>query len=77
MDFKLNGYIFEPEQTTILPNEFVKLHLSHLWAKNFRRIASYRNSFLYSIVEPMIKGLVWQQLVISALKSKFESETDI
>ena len=56
MDFKLNGYIFEPEQTTILPNEFVKLHLSHLW--NFRHIASYRDSFLYSIVGFMIKGLV-------------------
>ena len=59
MDFKLNGYIFEPEQTTILPNEFVKLHLSHLWTKNFRHIASYRDSFLYSIVQLMIKGLVW------------------
>ena len=58
MDFKLNGYIFEPEQTTILPNEFVKLPLSHLWTKNFRHIASYGDSFLYSIVELMIMGLV-------------------
>ena len=58
MDFKLNGNIFEPEQTTILPNEFVKLRLGHLWTKTFRHIPFYRDSFLYSILELMIQGLV-------------------
>lgn len=56
MYFKLNGHIFEPEHITILPNEFVKLHLSHQWTRTFRHtcIPFYRDSFLYSVVELMI-----------------------
>ena len=78
MDFKLNENSPEPELTTILPNGFIILPLSHLWTKTIRGrpVTFHRCLLTISFLRHMIQGLIWQLVVISALKLEIQSEMD-
>ena len=60
MGFKLNENLLEPEPTTILPNVFSKVNLSHLWTETvlYRFVTSHVCSYMIPILDFMIQGLV-------------------